>query len=133
MKITGECFCGEMTYTLSDSIQNPTMCHCSQCRKAFGGTGSVFSLISPSSFTWTNGEGNLQTYVSKKGWGVGFCKKCGTTLCGIYQGNVVGIDVGALNNNPPLAVKEHIYVDSKACWDNIGDNSPQYKEASTKN
>ncbi len=129
VKITGECFCGELQFEISEPIQDATCCHCSRCRKAFGGTGSSFSAVSQGAFTWISGEDNLETYSNKEGWGLGFCKKCGSTLCGIYKGNVMGISIGVLNNDPPVRVGKHIYVGSKACWDQICGNTPQFDEA----
>ncbi len=128
MDITGECFCGEMEYHILAPLKEATICHCSRCRKAFGGAGSAFAAVGKDHFKWNKGEENLQTYVGKEGWGIGFCKKCGTTLCGIYQGEVAGIDVGTLNNNPEVKIKEHIFVGSKACWDDIGGDVPQFDE-----
>ncbi len=128
LKITGECFCGEIRYEISEPLQSATSCHCSRCRKAFSGAGSAYSVVSENKFNWVNGEKNLQKYIGKKEWGIGFCKKCGTTLCGIYQGKVVGITLGSLNGNPPVTIKKHIFVGSKACWDDIGGDAPQYEK-----
>lgn len=128
-KITGECFCGELKYQIDEPIQDATFCHCSRCRKAFGGAGSSFSIVTDGAFSWLSGENNLQTYVGKEGWGIGFCKKCGSTLCGVYQGKVAGISIGTLNNDPPVKIQKHVYVGSKTCWDVIGGDAPQYIEA----
>ncbi len=128
MKITGECFCGDMHYELSEIPEHTTMCHCSRCRKAFSGASSAFAHIEPATFSWTSGEENLQAYIGKQGWGLGFCKKCGSTLCGIYESQVIGITLGTLNGNPDIKIKEHIFVGSKACWDEIGGEVVQYEE-----
>lgn len=129
-KVSGECFCGELKYEITEPIQDATFCHCSRCRKAFGGAGSSFSRVNNEAFSWASGEDNLQTYVGEEGWGIGFCKKCGSTLCGVYNGDVAGISIGTLNDNPPVKIKEHIYVGSKACWDEIGGSTPQFEDKS---
>ncbi|MDF1685872.1 MAG: GFA family protein [Parvibaculaceae bacterium] len=133
MKITGACFCGKIHYALSEIPTHTTMCHCSRCRKVFSGTGSAFAHIDPTTFSWTTGEENLQTYLNEDGLGLGFCKTCGSTLCGIdktqnTKHQVIGITLGTLNDDPPIKITEHIFVGSKACWDEIGGNVVQYEE-----
>jgi len=126
--ITGECFCGEMSYKIIQPLQDAALCHCSRCRKAFGGSGSYFSMVTAEAFSWTSGEENLQTYTGAEGWGIGFCKKCGTTLCGIYKDEIAGITLGPLNDDPDIKISKHLFVGSKAAWDDIGGDAPQYDE-----
>ncbi len=90
---------------------------------------SIFiKLCDTTAFSWVSGADNLHTYVGKEGWGIGFCRKCGSTLCGIYKGKVAGISIGTLNDNPTIKIKKHIYVGSKACWDEVSGDAPQFIE-----
>lgn len=86
------------------------------------------SRIDPNMFRWTQGEHMLTTYVGKQGAGIGFCRQCGTTLCGIFDGSVRGITLGSLNDDPAVTIGHHIFVGSKACWDQIGGDAPQFEE-----
>ena len=86
------------------------------------------SRVVDSDFQWTSGEDYLTTYVGKKGAGIGFCKQCGSTLVGIFNGKIAGITLGTLNNDPQAYISEHIFVGSKASWDEIGGDAPQYDE-----
>lgn len=125
--ITGECFCGAIRYAFDGPLAPATSCHCSRCRKAFSGSGSAMSRVD-ASFRWTGGEDLLSTYIGQHGAGLGFCSRCGTTLCGIFDGKVGGITLGTLNDDPEVAIGRHIYVGSKACWDTIGGSAPQFDE-----
>lgn len=87
--------------------------------------------IDPGQFRWLQGQKNLKTYLNKDGLGLGFCGQCGTTLCGIADGEVMGICLGTLNGNPEVRIADHIFVGSKASWDEIGGSSPQFDEGST--
>ena len=127
--ITGNCFCTEISYELEGSLQNGRACHCSQCRKAFSGASSAYAEVSPgATFRWKSGEKSLALYESTGGMGIGFCSRCGSTLCGMWNGEVHGLTLGCVNGDPGVEIERHIFVDSKAPWDHIGGNAPQLAE-----
>lgn len=126
--ITGECFCGGVKYAIEGALGQARCCHCSRCRKAFSGAGSAMASIDPEEFRWVQGEDLLKRYESEKGPGLAFCSNCGSTLAGLYQGQVMGITLGTLNDDPPVSIDFHLFVDSKAQWDEIGGAAPQYSE-----
>ncbi|MCG8315181.1 MAG: GFA family protein [Pseudomonadales bacterium] len=128
MHLTGECFCGEVKYQLNGPLKNPRSCHCSRCRKAFSGQASAYAEVNPKDFTWTAGEALLTTYANQDGFGMRFCSKCGSKLCGIYQDQVHGIMLGCLNEDPGITLEQHIFVGSKAGWEVIPEGVPQYQE-----
>ena len=127
--ITGECFCGSVQYEIDGPLMNARSCHCSRCRKAFSGASSAFAEIGDNSgFRWTAGDDKVHQYESEKGWGLGFCSNCGSTLCGLYQGKVMGVTLGTIDGDPGVEIERHIFVESKAPWDHIGGSAPQFKE-----
>lgn len=127
--INGECFCGSIQYEIQGGLINARSCHCSRCRKAFSGASSAFAEIADiSQFRWTAGEDEVHRYESEKGWGLGFCPSCGSTLCGFYQGKVVGVTLGTVNGDPEVEIEAHIFVGSKAPWDHIGGQAEQFEE-----
>ncbi len=133
MKLTGECFCGEIKYEVNGSLRDARSCHCSRCRKAFSSQASAYALVNPSDFQWICGKDLLTSYVSKHGFGLQFCKQCGSTLCGIYQNEVHGVTLGCINEDPELEIGRHIFVGSKASWEVIPKNVPQYDEHAPEN
>lgn len=133
MKLTGECFCGEVKYEVNGKLRDARSCHCSRCRKAFSSQASTYAIVTPSEFRWVSGTELLTSYVGKHGFGLQFCKKCGSTLCGIYQGEVHGVTLGCLNEDPEIEIGRHIFVGSKAAWEVIPEGVLQYGEHPPKN
>jgi len=84
--------------------------------------------VGPDQFSWTRGQELLTTYSSEPGFGLQFCSKCGSTLCGVFKHRVHGITLGCLNEDPKIEIGRHIFVDSKASWEVIPDSVVQYAE-----
>lgn len=133
MKLTGECFCGEVQYEVSGKLRDARSCHCSLCRKAFSSQASAYALVNSADFKWVCGSELLTSYVGEHGFGLQFCKKCGSTLCGIYKGEVHGVTLGCINEDPNIEVGYHQFVGSKASWEVIPEGTPQYKGRPPKN
>lgn len=128
MTITGECFCGEITYRIDGKLRDATSCHCSRCRKAFSAQASAYTLVEADEFQWVSGENQLTSYVGKHGFGLQFCSKCGSTLCGIFDGKIHGVTLGCLNGDPEIEIGKHIYVGSKASWEIMPKDVLQFEE-----
>lgn len=131
--ITGGCFCGEVTYQVNGVLRDARSCHCSLCRRAFGAQASAYALVDHQDFVWLSGPELLSSYVGKHGFGLQFCSKCGSTLCGIYEGNIHGVTLGCINGDPGIELSRHIYVGSKASWETIPEGVPQYQEGVPEN
>jgi hypothetical protein len=128
MVISGGCFCGAVNFQVNGILRDARSCHCSRCRKVFGAQASAYALVEPKEFAWLSGENVLSTYTGEHGFGLQFCSKCGSTLCGIYQGSIHGVSLGCVNGDPNIELARHIYVGSKASWETIPDGVPQYQE-----
>ncbi|MEH6502827.1 MAG: GFA family protein [Cycloclasticus sp.] len=133
MTINGSCFCGAVTYKIDGKLRDARSCHCSMCRKAFSSQASAFARLNTDEFSWLTGENLLTTYESKTGSGIQFCSKCGSTLCGTNEGNVIGVTLGCVEGDPNIEIGMHIFVGSKATWEIIPDGVPEYEEWPPKN
>ena len=133
MNLRGECFCGEIKYEINGKLLDARSCHCSRCRKAFSSQASAYALVDPSEFQWVSGAEFLTSYVGEHGFGLQFCKICGSTLCGVYQDEVHGVTLGCLNEDPEIEIGRHIFVGSKASWEVIPEGVPQYEEHPPEN
>ncbi len=132
MTIRGGCCCGAVRYEVDGTLRNARCCHCSECRKAFSSASSAYAEVDVDSFSWTLGEHNVTHYRSAKGWGLGFCRMCGSTLCGLYNGTVHGVTLGTVDGDPGVQITMHIFVGSKAPWHDIGGSAPQYAKGPPK-
>jgi hypothetical protein len=126
--LTGGCFCGRVRYRVSAPLRPARSCHCSRCRKAFSGAGSAYAEIELGSFGWTQGECHITRFETTPGWGLCFCGVCGTTLGGLQGADIHGVTLGSINGDPGVQIAMHIFVGSKAPWDHIGGDAPQFAE-----
>lgn len=128
MTISGECFCGAVKYQIGGPLRDARSCHCSRCRKAFSAQASAYALVNPTDFRWLSGEGLLSTYTSKHGFGLRFCSVCGSTLCGVFEGNVHGVTLGCIDGDPGIEHVQHLFVGSKARWEVIPEGITAFEE-----
>ena len=127
--ITGACFCGAISYRIDGGLQKARSCHCSRCRRAFGSAASAYAELAPdSTLTWESGNDQLSVLETSPGWGFGFCSGCGSLLCGLHDGDVHGVTLGCVDGDPGVEIEMHLFVESKAPWDHIGGDAPQYAE-----
>lgn len=129
MSLMGGCACGRVRYRIDAPLRAARSCHCSRCRKTFSGAGSAYAEVAPGSFSWLDGEDNLTRHETAPGWGLCFCRTCGSTLCGTAGSDVHGVTLGSVDGDPGVAIEMHIFVGSKAPWDHIGGSAPQFDEA----
>jgi hypothetical protein len=128
LTVAGECFCGAVTYEVNGALRDARSCHCSRCRKAFSSQASAYALVDADDFKWLSGENLLTSYLSDAGFGLQFCSRCGSTLCGVFDDAIHGVTLGCVNGDPQVELGRHIYVGSKANWEAIPDGVPQYLE-----
>ena len=126
--ITGECFCGGVTYQVTGKLRDARSCHCSRCRKAFSSQASAYALVEPAEFEWLSGEEWLTSYIGEHGAGLRFCNPCGSPLCGVDGGQVHGVTLGCVNGDPKIEIGRHIFVGSKATWEVLPDGVTMFEE-----
>ena len=128
MPITGECFCGEITYEVNSPLRDARCCHCSRCRKAFSSQSSAVAFLDTRDFQWVIGSSNLKSYVGNHGYGYQFCQTCGSALTIIFNNDVIGVTLGCVNGDPKVEIGMHVYVGSKASWEILPEGVLQYRE-----
>lgn len=127
----GSCNCGAVGFEITGDITQVIVCHCSICRKSTGSNGIPVVLFDKSAFRWTKGEGNI-THWKKPGadWEKWFCRTCGSPLPGENDEHRMFAPAGVLTDGGDLhSVIHHIWVNSKAKWDKIGDAGIQHPDA----
>ncbi len=132
MAVTGECFCGKVTYKVDSPLRNARSCHCSRCRKIFSAQASAYAEVAPDAFAWLTGEEILKTFDAGNGYGVQFCGNCGSTLVAVWQGEIHGVTLGCVNGDPEVEIGMHIFVGSKAAWEKLPENVVQFEEGPSK-
>ncbi|MCP5015864.1 MAG: GFA family protein [Ketobacter sp.] len=133
MSITGECFCGSIKYEISGALKDARSCHCSRCRKTFSSQASAYALVDHNEFKWLQGSDLLTSYSSQQSFGLQFCSKCGSTLCGTFNGLIHGVTLGCVNGDPQVEIGYHIFVGSKAAWEVMPEGVKTYAEGAPDN
>jgi hypothetical protein len=94
----------------------------------FSSQASAYALVDPAEFKWISGEDLLTSFIGEHGAGVKFCSKCGSTLCGVFDGAVHGVTLGCVNGDPGIEIGQHIFVGSKASWETIPEGVTTFEE-----
>ncbi|MFO0993660.1 MAG: GFA family protein [Hyphomicrobiales bacterium] len=131
----GGCHCGRVRYALLAPPLSVQHCHCSQCRKGFATLSVPGAVIRRADIAIT-GEDQLTRYRSSPSFEYRFCRTCG---CRVFAYEDSEPDLmyfmpatldGGVHPGHPREKESHIHVASKAGWETIGDDLPQYDEAS---
>ena len=124
----GSCLCGKVKFTIANKINDIVYCHCSLCRKAQGSAFATNGNIDTNNFIFLSGEDNLTTYQSSETQTKLFCTSCGSPIMSknTLNPDVIRIRLGTIESDINESPKAHIFVSSKANWEDISDNLPQY-------
>lgn len=127
--IKGSCLCGGVAFEMTGTPVRVNHCHCSRCRKVRG-TGHATNLfVRLPGLRFVRGEDLLTSYKlpDAKFFTHVFCRRCGASMPRIDEGRGFAVvPMGAFDDDPGVRPERHIYVDSKASWDEITDGLPTF-------
>lgn len=125
---TGGCLCGAVRFTINGSIRNIVYCHCSQCRKAQGSAFAANGIVNAQEFRIEKGEDDLSQFESSPGQTRFFCKVCGSPILSknTAKPGQVRVRLGTIESDITERPQAHIFASSKANWESISDDLPQY-------
>lgn len=126
---TGGCLCGAVRFEISGPIENIIYCHCSQCRKAQGSAFATNGIVRAEQFRLVSGDDMLTGYEATPGETKYFCKVCGSPILSRSQARPgqVRVRLGTIDSDITERPMAHLFVGSKANWDGIFDELPQYE------
>lgn len=128
MKHRGSCLCGCVAYEIEGDFENFYLCHCSRCRKDTGSSHASNIFSSTAELTWISGEDHVKTFrVEGTHHSKSFCEHCGSALPVLQmEGSLLVVPAGSLDTDPHIYPGGHIYMESRALWDNNLEKIPQY-------
>jgi hypothetical protein len=128
--ITGQCNCGAIRFEIRSQPSGVYVCHCSICRRSTGSNGIAVVVVANDDFHWTGGQEHIATWTKPdSAWETWFCKVCGSRVPGRNDPARMFVPAGLLGDGGgSLRVIHHIWVGSKAEWDEIGDQGKQHGE-----
>lgn len=126
----GQCNCGAVAFEVDAPLSDVFVCHCSICRRFTGGNGIAVVVVDNQVFRWLRGQDQIKIW-KKPGadWQACFCRTCGSPVPGPNDDRRTFIPAGLIDEGGgALRVARHIWVGSKAVWDEIGDLGRQHRE-----
>jgi hypothetical protein len=103
-------------------------CHCSRCRKVRGTSNATNLLLPLDGVRFLRGTDLLTSFRAPdaKFFAHVFCRVCGSSMPRLDEGRGMAIiPIGAFDDDPGVRPERHIFVDSKAPWDEITDDLPR--------
>lgn len=130
MALKGSCLCGAVGYEIDGELGKAMICHCGICRKSNGSAFAVNAPLAATTFRLVQGENSLGCYASSEDAQRYFCKNCGSPIYSarLSLPEMIRLRVGALDRDVPIEKGCHVYVASKAAWDDINDVLPQFSQ-----
>lgn len=128
--LNGTCLCGVIKYEIEAKPRFMYQCHCGKCRAASGASAATNIIVDANKFRITAGKESLVAYESSPQKFRHFCSRCGSPIYshGEKTKDVVSVRSGTLKQDPGVRVAYHAFVGSKAPWDDICDERPQFPE-----
>ncbi|MGB5765647.1 MAG: GFA family protein [Arenicellales bacterium] len=129
----GSCLCEKVRFEITGKIHDIIYCHCSQCRKAQGSAFAANGNVAAEHFLFLSGEHELTGYQSTSKRVKYFCRHCGSP---VYSKNsdfpdFIRVRIGSIESDIKERPIAHTFTASKANWEDIEGELPQYKEKMT--
>ena len=132
--LSGSCLCGKVRIQVPDDFKYMGNCHCSECRKFSGSDYASVGGLDSSKFKIIDGESDITYFKKTEETDLAFCSVCGSSLFSRKNtGHRHNVRLGILNDIPANKPTFHIFTGSKAEWNNICDDLPQFEEGPSSN
>ena len=129
MAVRGSCLCKAVQFEIVGATTPIGMCHCSLCRKVSGVASNATLIAARDRLRWLSGDGSIAKFALASGWGPWRCSTCGSPVPKLRpDGEAYWVPAGILDSDPGVRVEGHIFVDSKAPWDEIAGSVPRFSE-----
>lgn len=129
--IEGSCLCGGVRFRYDGEIEEISLCHCSQCRKAHGAPYAAVGPVATERLQFLAGAGLLREYRSSPNKVRVFCSACGSPIFSARD-DVPGVRrlrLGAVDTPFECANAFHIHCDSAAGWEAGLASAPRHPAA----
>jgi hypothetical protein len=128
--LTGGCLCGAIRYTVSAPITELRACHCTNCQKASGASGSVNAAVPSSAFKLTQGIPKRFSGVADSGRTLHryFCGDCGSPIYSqrATTPELMTVRAGTLDDSSGLKITANIWTKSARSWGYIDPATKQF-------
>lgn len=126
-KISGQCHCGDIRYTMPKAAVHHTLCHCTDCRRHAGAPAVGWALASVDAVTIA---GEAVVYSSSEHGRRHFCGRCGTGLFytndAIFPG-MIDVQSATLDDPDAIALQAQIQLADRIGWMARLDDLPAFE------
>lgn len=125
-KHRGSCLCGIVQFEVHGDFQQFYLCHCEHCRKDTGSAHAANLFSSTATLKWISGESHTTLFTLPSTQHTKcFCSSCGSALPNLQMGGkLLVVPAGSLNSAISIRPNAHIFVASKAGWDEALESVP---------
>lgn len=121
MKVTGECFCGNIRYEAKVEERLVAVCHCTSCQRHSGSAFGVVVGVKNEEFNLLSGELNSYEVTTDTGSirSRTFCPECGTRIYAKTLGEGMrfwGLRVGTIDQKSELVPAIQVWCRSAQNW-----------------
>lgn len=130
MTHTGQCFCGQVRYTIDAEPVGARMCWCRDCQRIASGSATV-NVLFPEEAVAYSGEIATLEKIADSGNRVerGFCPKCGSQLYSKTiqpPGMPMRVRAGTLDDPELMAPQSIIWTSSAPSWAVLDPDIPHF-------
>jgi hypothetical protein len=123
---SGSCLCGAVRFEIEGEFERFYLCHCEYCRKDTGSAHAANLFSSSARLKWLAGEGKIRQFnLPSTRHSRNFCGTCGSALPIVeLNGKLLVVPAGSLDSEVPIKPDAHIFVSSRARWDDALEEVP---------
>ncbi len=116
---TGSCLCGAVRFEVNGDFERFYLCHCEYCRKDTGSAHAANLFSSTAKLRWISGSEKVTRFdLPSTRHSRSFCSVCGSALPSLQMdGALLVVPAGSLNSALAMRPTAHLFVASRANWD----------------
>jgi len=125
---SGCCLCGAVRFEIEGEFDRFYLCHCQHCRKDTGSAHAANLFSSTATLKWLSGQDNVRRFdLPGTRHSKSFCGTCGSALPRVkMHGTLLVVPAGSLDSDLPLRPDAHLFVSSRASWDEALEELPTF-------
>jgi hypothetical protein len=126
----GSCLCGEVRFEVIGQFERFFLCHCGRCRKDTGSAHAANLFSSTAKVDWLAGQAKIKTFrLPSTRHQRSFCAECGSAVPSVQMnGALLVVPAGSLDGAIEIKPDAHIFVASRANWDQCLEGVAQIDE-----
>ena len=131
MKLSGQCLCGAVRFTIDGWVSPIQACHAQRCRRATGALFAPEIAVQLQGFQW---DGDLTCIASydapllhePPAYRRNFCRRCGSPLPVELEGMMI-LHAGVLDDTSALHIFRHAFTGQKSDLMDLLPDAPQFE------